>query len=453
MPQISVIMPVYNVAPYLPQCMESVINQTWKDFELLCIDDGSTDSSSLILDSYAEKDSRIKVVHKENTGYGNSMNTGLRLAVGEYIAIIESDDFAEPEMLDKLYRAALDSKADIVKGNHFNHVEGEDSFCDWLGGFPKNQLINSKVYPQLLGKADTIWTCLYRRRFLLENQIWFHETPGASFQDISFAEQGWLWAEKVYFIEDALLHYRKDNLDSSMHNPEKVFCVFEEYEWLEAKFSEYWKAHPIIEKYFAAAKYEDYFRHYQRVAPPYQYALLMRLADSLKGDVRKGRVEEEAFSPQVWTHIRAVLQNVNSFFKATAKDRRDLRLWQCSFSNTDMYEKAWLHTLASFPQVVIYGAGQVGKKLAETLAKNGILADRFVVTHKAQGQDEYIGIPVSEVQEITGAADTCAVIIAVTESSQYELYKNLQDYGFKNILRVDDVMKRLMQRAESNRNQ
>ena len=95
MPQISVIMPVYNVASYLPQCMESVINQTWKDFELICIDDGSTDSSSRILDDYAKKDSRIKVIHKENTGYGSTMNTGLKYAVGEYIAIIESDDFAD----------------------------------------------------------------------------------------------------------------------------------------------------------------------------------------------------------------------------------------------------------------------------------------------------------------------------------------------------------------------
>ncbi len=448
MPQISVIMPVYNVASYLPRCMESIINQTWKDFELICIDDGSTDSSSRILDDYAKKDSRIKVIHKENTGYGSTMNTGLKYAVGEYIAIIESDDFAEPEMLDKLYQAALVSGADIVKGNHFNHVEGQDSFCDWLSGFPKNQLINSRVFPHLLGKADTIWTCLYRRRFLLENQIWFHETPGASFQDISFAEQGWLWAETVYLIEDPLLHYRKDNLDSSMHNPEKVFCVFEEYEWLEEKFSGYWKSHPKIENYFAAAKYEDYFRHYQRVAPPYQYALLTRLADSLKRDVQKGRVNEEAFSPQVWNDIRTILQNKNRFFQATAKDRRDLRLSQCGFHNADMYEKAWLHTLASFPQVVIYGAGQVGKKLAETLAKNGIRIDRFVVTHKEQGQDEYNGIPIAELQETAGLADTCAIIIAVTEGSQYELYKNLMEYRFQTIFRVDEVMRRLMQKAE-----
>ena len=113
-----------------------------------------------------------------------------------------------------------------------------------------------------------------------------------------------------------------------------------------------------------------------------------------------------------------------------------------------MYEKAWLHTLASFPQVVIYGAGQVGKKLAETLAKNGIRIDRFVVTHKEQGQDEYNGIPIAELQETAGLADTCAIIIAVTEGSQYELYKNLMEYRFQTIFRVDEVMRRLMQKAE-----
>ena len=106
MPKISIIVPIYNVRAYLPQCLDSIIAQTFSDVEIICVDDGSNDGSENIVDEYAAGDSRIVAIHKPNAGYGAAMNTGLDAATGEYIGIVESDDCITPEMYERLYNLA-----------------------------------------------------------------------------------------------------------------------------------------------------------------------------------------------------------------------------------------------------------------------------------------------------------------------------------------------------------
>ena len=121
--KVSILVPVYNVEAYLPKCLNSLIGQTLQEIEIICIDDGSTDSSGTILDEYAAKDKRIRVVHQKNGGYGKAMNTGLHLAQGEYIGFVESDDFAATEMFVQLYQAAVKYRAQIVKSNYYRYWE------------------------------------------------------------------------------------------------------------------------------------------------------------------------------------------------------------------------------------------------------------------------------------------------------------------------------------------
>ena len=102
MPKITVMMPVYNAEPFLDECMQSILTQTLKDIEILCIDDGSKDNSGVMLDEYASKDDRIRVTHKNNTGYGHSMNLAIREATGDYLAIVEPDDYIHKDAF-KIY--------------------------------------------------------------------------------------------------------------------------------------------------------------------------------------------------------------------------------------------------------------------------------------------------------------------------------------------------------------
>ena len=104
--KVSVILPVYNASDYLHQCMDSIVGQTLKDIEIICVDDGSTDNSLDILKEYEQKDKRVKVIQQKNAGAGAARNNGLSIATGEYLSFLDSDDFFEPDMLEKAYEKA-----------------------------------------------------------------------------------------------------------------------------------------------------------------------------------------------------------------------------------------------------------------------------------------------------------------------------------------------------------
>ena len=113
--KVSILVPICNVEKYLRQCLDSLVSQTLAEIEIICIDDGSTDSSPEIIQEYAENDARIKVITKPNSGYGDSMNQGLKKARGEYIGIVESDDYIETDAFEKLYALAKEFDADVAR--------------------------------------------------------------------------------------------------------------------------------------------------------------------------------------------------------------------------------------------------------------------------------------------------------------------------------------------------
>ena len=123
MPKVSILVPVYNVEKYLPQCLESIAQQSLQDIEIICINDGSTDGSADILKSFAQEDSRFRIIQKENAGYGAALNDGLRAATGEYIGIVESDDKVDASMYEELYTAARKRQVDFVKSEAYYWYE------------------------------------------------------------------------------------------------------------------------------------------------------------------------------------------------------------------------------------------------------------------------------------------------------------------------------------------
>ena len=114
MPKVSVIIPVYNVEKYLSECLDSVVNQTLKDIEIICVNDGSPDGSAEILEEYAQKDNRIKVITQENRGVSEARNSGLKIASGEYIAFLDSDDYIDLKFFEQLYKRGIESNSDVV---------------------------------------------------------------------------------------------------------------------------------------------------------------------------------------------------------------------------------------------------------------------------------------------------------------------------------------------------
>lgn len=231
MPKISILVPIYNVEKYLRECIDSLVNQTLQDIEIICINDGSTDNSLAILEEYEQKDSRIKIINKENSGYGASMNMGLNAATGDYIGIVESDDFAQLNMFEDLYTIAIENNIDIVKSDFFNYTTANNKSVK-AGKIDKcisNKVINAKVHTDLLRIQPSIWSAIYKKSFLDENHIRFLETPGASYQDTSFAFKTTSLAERIYLTDKAYINYRQDNVNSSVKSKDKVFAICEEY--------------------------------------------------------------------------------------------------------------------------------------------------------------------------------------------------------------------------------
>ena len=226
--KVSILVPCYNVQQYLPRCLNSICSQTLKGIELICVDDGSNDLTLSILEEYAARDSRIKVISKKNTGYGDSLNVALQLASGEYIGIVEPDDYIENTMYEKLYHLAKNNQLDLARCNYFYHKkEGVQIQSSVV--IPKNTLIKPTESIGIFFQPPSVWANIYRRTWLLQNEIFFLPTPGASYQDISFSFKAYLNAERLMVLDQALLHYNLENENSSVHNPKKIFCVMDEW--------------------------------------------------------------------------------------------------------------------------------------------------------------------------------------------------------------------------------
>lgn len=167
MPEISIIVPVYKVEPYLRKCIDSILAQTFRDFELILIDDGSPDNCGTICDEYAAKDSRVVVVHQENVGVSTARNAGLDIARGSYIGFADSDDWIEPEMYETMLRTAKESKADVVMcGVKYTDVEGRSS----IPGFSREQVYRTseELLKELFGMPNRLGGGVWNKLFLAE---------------------------------------------------------------------------------------------------------------------------------------------------------------------------------------------------------------------------------------------------------------------------------------------
>ena len=181
MPKISIIVPVYNVENYVGQCLESLVRQTMSELEIICINDGSTDSSLSILKEYASKDRRIRLIDKKNEGYGKTMNRGLSEARAPYIGIVESDDFVKPDMFEKLYEAMREQPVDLIKCNFYRYTVAGGENIPYSREYPEDiygKIIEPLDYPAVYSANSSIWAALYQKQFLDDHYIRFNETPG-----------------------------------------------------------------------------------------------------------------------------------------------------------------------------------------------------------------------------------------------------------------------------------
>lgn len=234
MPKISVIMPSLNVAQYIGACLESVVSQTYRDLEILMIDAGSTDGTIDVIQGYAEKDSRIKLIHSDKKSYGYQVNLGLDAMSGDYVGFADTDDVLVPDAYEVLYRTLDKNRLDYVKGYAKAFWEAgdgrrvESNIADFfVADGTQNQLIQPCSMPELIVKDHFLWLGLYGAE--LVRHIRLNETTGAAFQDQGFCLQVFQAAHRAMYIDKAVYLYRQDNSNSSTYSHRGLNYVRNEY--------------------------------------------------------------------------------------------------------------------------------------------------------------------------------------------------------------------------------
>ena len=231
--KISVIIPIYNAEKYLSKNLESIKNQTIKEIEILCIDDGSTDSSCEIAEKFAEEDNRFVVIRQKNGGAGAARNNGIRHAKGKYLSFLDADDFFEPNMLQMAYEKAEETKADFVVFNSDQYYEKSNEFktVNWVVRYqelPPYQPFNRRAMTDNIFKVFVgwAWDKLYNREWVVTNDLWFQEQRSSN--DMLFVFSALAEAKRIAYVEEdkILANQRRDNHSSLSNTREKSWDCF-----------------------------------------------------------------------------------------------------------------------------------------------------------------------------------------------------------------------------------
>jgi glycosyltransferase involved in cell wall biosynthesis len=306
-PIVSVIVPAYNDERYVVTCMRSLLAQTLEDIEIICVNDGSTDGTSQVLHGFAERDPRIRVIDKENGGYGSAINRGLDEARGRYIGILESDDFANPDTFETLAAYAKAFNLDVARAN-FNWYWSDRLRKDVplleFGERKCDRVIDPRLSENrfCFFAQPALWSAIYRAGFIRENRLRLLETPGIAFQDTSFNFKIWACARRVMFAHQPFVHHRRDNEKYLEMRPDdrpgKEYDICREYHEIDRWLSE---DRPDLRKALAPVKNKlmcgAYLWILRIIDEPRRLEFAKQIGRELKAAIDADEVDPSLFSP------------------------------------------------------------------------------------------------------------------------------------------------------------
>lgn len=236
---ISIVMPVYNTEQFIEQCINSILNQTYQNIELICVDDGSTDGAIQILEKYREKDSRVQIIRQHNLYAGMARNKGLEVARGEYIVFLDSDDFFEKDFIESMYQSAITYDSDVVicKGDVYDNQNSIFRDAPWflnLSYLNGNECIETKDYYHCIFNFTNpaTWNKMFKRTLIVESCSSF--PPFACANDISFTLFTIAMSKYISIVDKVLVHYRRNILTSiSAKRDKEVGIFYEAYQLLQ----------------------------------------------------------------------------------------------------------------------------------------------------------------------------------------------------------------------------
>lgn len=319
MKKVSVIIPIYNVSDYLRECLDSVIGQSLQELEIICVNDGSTDNSLEIVREYEARDPRIVVITGPNGGYGKAMNKGLDRATGQYIGIVEPDDYVAEDMFERLYQTAVEQDLDLVKADFYRFTRnsaGEEQRQYILLDSTKQrygELLCPAEDPSCIRFTMNTWAGIYRRSFLEKFRIRHNETPGASFQDNGFFFQTFVYARRAMILNTPYYCNRRDNPNSSVKSKEKVYCMNVEYDHIRDLLMQDRELWEKFQYMYWWEKNRNYWFTYHRIDDSYKEEYMRRMQQEFKRAMQLGQLREVDFTSEEWRTIANMAAGVNGW--------------------------------------------------------------------------------------------------------------------------------------------
>lgn len=426
MSKISVLVPVYNVKKYLGVCLDSIIGQDYADFEVICIDDGSTDGSGMILDEYAARDDRFVVVHTNNYGYGSAMNTALKNAKGDYIAIVEPDDMVCPNILSGYLEDMEKYELDFVKSDFYMTWHHDDGTVENV----YYRLSNKEgLYDKVLSPRETkelffvekfTWNGLYRKQFLIDNKIVYNETPGASYQDNGFWFQTMYYAKCVMLRSAAYYCYTRDNENASSWNRGKADAFKNEYDYLRQLLLQQDEKDIRLFQILFHWRIRGYI------------STLYRIDSSLR----------EGFADLIQKECEYFDSIGESKYDWIPEEERDLidqlrEGLREPIKSINLREEALKEAIHLWKTVIVYGAGACGSAALQDLKK--VCPEKkniyVAVTNLGSEKKYCLSYRVREMKDFMNIKEEAFVILAVKKETDY--YDEMKNYlicnGFSNV--------------------
>lgn len=369
--KISIIIPVLNGMPYLKKALDSIINQTIKELEVLVVDSGSSDGTREYVLETIKADNRVRLLSTEKKSMGHQYNLGIKNASGLYIGFCESDDYIESNAYKRLYEEAVRHQyPEIVKADFYmfiNKEEKENTF--YYSILPKKfeKLYGKEISIQqasiLFLRDVNMWNGIYKKSFLTEKKILLNETNGAAFQDTSFGLQVNMTADRIVYIQTAFYHYRKDNCNSSIYRKKTYrFAIWElmyMLDWFEKNtwYGLLYSADVLQRIFnFFVELYGEHIYWNSKVSQDREVELLRKRLKTLYDQQDYAVLAEMEQIELLWLFIESAEAFEEAAKRKTEKRMRDLaRFW---------------NYVADKKNLIIFGCGEYGQNLLALLLKN-----------------------------------------------------------------------------------
>lgn len=405
----------------MEECLSSVQSQTLKEIEIICIDAGSTDGTLEIIQNHAKNDARIRMIQSKKKSYGYQVNCGIREARGEYVAIVETDDFVDHDMYENLYQCAKENDVDIVKSNYrtyWTQNDGARVYCD-RSNFTQNELYAKVLHPKdnpLIALEDWyLWTGIYKRKFLLDEDIRLSESSGAAFQDIGYIHQTNAKAKTAYYLYNHFYNYCIDREDSSSNLGKSLIFGHNEYhQLLEME----WDEESLILLYLRMAKSFVVSCHTisnENVIDEEYRKCFDWFSEQIKCAEEKGYIGAHNIVPGIWKRLNDLSVGLDVAYQIMMDRKKRI---ENTIGKPGDYD------------IIIFGCGERGQNALKIFKKKKYNIIAFMDNNRNIWNTTIESIPVCMPDNLTQGNDKVRYLIA-NELYYVEIEKQLIDLGIE----------------------